>query len=87
MEINYKKTQVFFEQPGKNGKQLENKYNYVLFQDAHPQLALKRGPERKTEEELSLSFGRMKYENRRYRKNRTGSWMWSWSMEGRIAKT
>lgn len=47
VEIDYNKTQAFFEQRGNNGKQLENKYNYVLFQDDHPQLALERDQKEK----------------------------------------
>lgn len=42
IEIDYKNTQEFFENRGKNGKQLQNKYNYVLFQDNSPELALER---------------------------------------------
>lgn len=47
IDIDYKKTQEFFENRGKNGKQLENKYNYVLFQDDHPELALERDEKEK----------------------------------------
>lgn len=47
VEIDYKKTKEFFEHRGKNKQKLEHNYNYVLFQDDHPELALERDQKEK----------------------------------------
>jgi hypothetical protein len=41
IDVNYDVIQAFFEERGSN-KELSNKYNYVLFQDDNPELAVLR---------------------------------------------
>ena len=41
IDLDYQAVQKFFEERGAN-KHLDNKYNYVLFQDDNPELAVRR---------------------------------------------
>lgn len=55
VELNYDSVQKFFEERGENDK-LKNKYNYVLFQDQEPELAVRRDREEKAKIGTLLSF-------------------------------
>lgn len=57
VELDYTDIQEFFEGRGKN-KKLENKYNYVLYQDDCPELAIQRDKQEKEKISGLLSFGR-----------------------------
>lgn len=46
VDISYQKVQKFFEERGENDK-LAHKYNYVLFQDDDPELAIRRDEQEK----------------------------------------
>jgi ubiquinone/menaquinone biosynthesis C-methylase UbiE len=50
IDVNYDVIQTFFEERGSN-KELSNKYNYVLFQDDNPELAVLR--DRQEKEKIS----------------------------------
>lgn len=52
IKIDYDKTLDFFENRG-NNKELNTKYNYVLFQDDSPSIAIARDNEEKN---LKLTF-------------------------------
>ena len=56
IKIDYDKTLDFFENRG-NNKELNTKYNYVLFQDDSPSIAIAR------DNEWNRSMGRIYFEN------------------------
>ncbi|SHM79867.1 Methyltransferase domain-containing protein [Anaerosporobacter mobilis DSM 15930] len=65
IDISYENTLEFFEHRG-NGKELKHKYNYVLFQDENPELAILRDSQEKqkisnlltwNKEEMLLDIG------------------------------
>lgn len=55
VDLNYGNVQKFFEDRGENDK-LKNKYNYVLFQDQEPELAVRRDKEEKAKIGALLSL-------------------------------
>lgn len=55
VDVDYKGVAEFFEKRGEN-KELAHRYNYVLYQDEHPELAVKRDRQEKEKISKSLSF-------------------------------
>ena len=55
VDLNYSSVRKFFEERGENDA-LENKYNYVLFQDQEPELAVRRDREEKAKIGTLLSL-------------------------------